>query len=66
MRIPRFFLATFTGAWSYFLFVYSEPILALRVDEFNLTQNQIGLFFAVQPVFYIVMSIVVQWTPRSI
>ena len=39
LRIPRFFLATLTGAWSYFIFVYSEPILAFRVDEFNLSQN---------------------------
>ena len=40
-----------------------EPILATRLLDFNLTTNQIGMFFAILPVFYIPSSIAVQWFP---
>ena len=43
-----------------------EPILAERLVDFDLTSMQIGLFFAIWPVFYIPASIGVQYFPKSI
>ena len=40
-----------------------EPILATRLLDFNLTTNQIGMFFAILPIFYIPSSIAVQLFP---
>ena len=51
----------------YFLYGFLEPILAMRVKEFDLTQVQIGVFFIVMPIFYIpVSSVVVPSLPSSI
>jgi len=43
-----------------------EPILAYRLADFNLTQQQIGLFFTLLPVLYIVTSVAVQYMPKTI
>ena len=43
-----------------------EPILAERLTDFNLTSMQIGLFFAIWPVFYIPSSIIVQYLPKTV
>ena len=43
-----------------------EPILARRLVEFNLTQLQIGYFFAIWPIFYIPASIMVQFVPQYV
>jgi hypothetical protein len=43
-----------------------EPILAMRLDEFNLSQMEIVMFFTILPMFYIPTSVLVQYTPKGI
>ena len=62
----RFFFAASSGTLGYFLYGFMEPILAFRVKEFNLDQVSIGMFFIIMPIFYIPMSIMVQWVPNGV
>ena len=62
----RFTMAALSSALCYFTYSFMEPILAERLVEFDLTSLQIGLFFAIWPVFYIPASVLVQYMPRSI
>lgn len=62
----RFFFAGTTAFLGYFCYGYMEPLLAFRLKEFDLSQSQIGLFFAIMPVFYVFSSIMVQFTPKWI
>ena len=59
----RFTMAALSSALCYFLSTYLEPILASRLIEFNLSSMQIGLFFAIWPIFYIPSSIAFQYVP---
>lgn len=43
-----------------------EPILAPRLLEFNLSQSEVGLFFAILPVFYIFASVLVANIPTYV
>ena len=66
LKEARFTLAALSSALCYFTYSFMEPILAVRLAEFNLTQLQIGSFFAIWPVFYIPASIAVQFVPNYI
>jgi MFS family permease len=59
-------MAALSSALCYFTYSFMEPILAERLAEFDLNSMQIGLFFAIWPVFYIPASITVQYFPRRI
>ena len=59
-------MAALSSALCYFTYSFMEPILAERLLDFDLTSMQIGLFFAIWPVFYIPASITVQYVPRWI
>ena len=49
----RFFFAGFTAFIAEINFMHQESILAYRLTDKNLTTMQIGLFFAIYPVSYI-------------
>ena len=66
LKQPRFLLAATSSGLVYFLCCYPEPILALRLKDFNLTAIEIGMFFAIWAIFYIPSSILVQFLPRKI
>ena len=66
LRYPRFLFAALAGVLGYFLYDFQGPILAIRMEEFNLSQIQIGLFFIVMPVVYIPTSILVQSVPKGV
>lgn len=66
MKHPRFFFAAVAGALGYFLYDFLPPILAFRLDDFNMTQVEIGLFFIVMPIFYIPVSLMVQKIPNGV
>lgn len=51
--IPRFFFAVGSGSLCFFIWAFMEPILAIRVEEFGLTQEEIALFFMILPLFAI-------------
>ena len=62
----RYTMAALSSALCYFTYSFMEPILAERLVDFDLSSMQIGLFFAIWPVFYIPASIGVQYFPKSI
>jgi hypothetical protein len=43
-----------------------EPILAQRLVQFKLSAVEIGIFFAICPMFYISGSMMVQFIPKQI
>ena len=59
-------MAALSSALCYFTYSFMEPILAERLVDFDLTSMQIGLFFAIWPIFYIPASIAVQYFPKTI
>lgn len=56
-------MAALSSALCYFVCTFLEPILAARLIEFDLGTMQIGLFFAIWPIFYIPSSIAIQYVP---
>lgn len=62
----RFTMAALSSSLCYFTYSFLEPILAERLATFDLTSPQIGLFFVIQPVFYIPTSVLVQYIPRRV
>ena len=66
LKYPRFLFAALSGVLGYFLYDFQSPVLAVRVEEFNLTQVEIGLFFMIMPAIYIPTSIMVQKVPNGV
>jgi MFS family permease len=66
LMIPRFILPCVAAGLCYFAYSSMEPILARRLTDFNLTQMEIGMFFAICPVFYITGSLLVQLIPKQV
>ena len=63
---PTVFFGCFTGALGFLTYSQQEPILASRIAEFNYTAFQRGLFFAIQPIAYLVGGIGTQFQPRHV
>lgn len=59
LSYPKFVFAALSGTLGYFLIAFMEPTLALRAADFGLNQAEVGVFFMVQPVVYIPVSILV-------
>ena len=59
-------MAALSSSLCYFVYSFMEPILANRLLDFELSTAQIGLFFAILPIFYIPASILVQLYPTWI
>jgi predicted MFS family arabinose efflux permease len=38
-----------------------EPVLAFRLQEFNISPVLVGTFFSIQPVSYVVLSMSITW-----
>ena len=62
----RFAMATLSGALSYFPYALMEPILALRLTDFDLTSMQIGIFFAIWPTFFLTSSQIAKHFPKRV
>ena len=62
----RFTLAALSSALCYFNYSFMEPILAQRLSDMRLNTMDIGLFFAIWPVFYIPAAIAVQYVPQYV
>jgi hypothetical protein len=43
-----------------------EPILAIRLGDFNLTTIQIGIIFAIMPFFYTLVCVLYSYVPQCI
>jgi hypothetical protein len=50
MKIPRWSMGAIGAFISYFVMTFYEPILAIRLADFNLTTQQIGFMFMVMPI----------------
>lgn len=63
---PAIFFGCFTGALGFLTYSQQEPILAERIAEFNYSGTQRGVFFAIQPIAYLVGGIGTQFQPRHV
>jgi len=63
MTTPKIAFAAWLGGYCFFTWCELEPVLALRLKEFNLNQVQIGLFFAIMTVGSMLAGVAVQYHP---
>lgn len=61
---PKILLGCASGSLAYFSYSQMEPILALRLKQFDLSSTQMGLFFAILPIFYMSTGMLVQYQPK--
>jgi MFS family permease len=57
----RFLIASMGGMMSNFMYTYMEPVLAFRISQFNVSAFQIGMFFSIQPISYIILSFTISY-----
>ena len=65
LRNPRYTLAALSASLTYFAMGFMEPILALRLTDFNLKPVEIGLFFSIWAMTYIPMGFAILYLPRK-
>lgn len=61
----RFLIASMGGMMSNFMYTYMEPVLAFRIAEFDVSKFQIGMFFSIQPISYIILSFTISWFTKN-
>lgn len=61
LSIRRFLLASMGGMMANILYCFMEPVLAFRLSEFDISSFQIGMFFSIQPISYIILSFSISW-----
>jgi len=67
LSIPGFTLAASAGMSCYISYGFFEPTLAPRLEEsFDFSIRQIGFFFAIFPVFYVVGCLTFAQMPKSV
>lgn len=66
LKEPRVTMAAIGASLCYFQYSFVEPILSPRLVEFGLTPMQIGWFFVIQPVTYIISAVGVLYVPEAI
>jgi len=57
----KFILAGCGGLMAMFIFVFMEPVLAFRLQEFGISPVLVGTFFSIQPVSYVLLSFSITW-----
>lgn len=57
----KFLLAAMGGMMSLFMYCYMEPVLAFRIEEFDISAFGVGMFFSIQPISYILVSFTISW-----
>ena len=66
LRLRLFSLAAMSCLSSQVQFTFIEPILAPRLTDFDLDEAQIGLFFVIMPVFYILSCVIMSNIPERV
>eukprot|EP00344_Euplotes_crassus_P004222 CAMPEP_0196996980 /NCGR_PEP_ID=MMETSP1380-20130617/2738_1 /TAXON_ID=5936 /ORGANISM="Euplotes crassus, Strain CT5" /LENGTH=358 /DNA_ID=CAMNT_0042413105 /DNA_START=379 /DNA_END=1455 /DNA_ORIENTATION=+ len=61
----RFLIASMGGMMANFMYCYMEPVLAFRISEFEISSFQIGMFFSIQPISYIILSFTISWFSKN-
>ena len=56
-RHPIFAVTSFWAFLSYFEYWYMEPVMSLRLEEFNMSSIEVGLFFCIYGVMYTFTSL---------
>jgi hypothetical protein len=59
LKHKQLIFAATSGCLAYFLYGVMEPTLASRLGELGMEQKEIGLFFIIFPVFYILSCFIV-------
>jgi hypothetical protein len=55
----RYLLAAISATFGYFIYGFLDPVLSMRLDEMNLTEFKIVLFFMIKPCIYMISSAMV-------
>jgi len=55
-----------TGGWAYFNYDFMGPVLSIALLKFDLTQTEIGYFFMISAMTYIIGSLGVPFIPSRI
>jgi hypothetical protein len=63
---PKLFFSMFCGCMAYLNGTLMEPVLALRLQDFNFNQTEIGFYYAAFPIFYILTALSVERWPKFI
>ena len=63
---PKILFAGMSASFAYFMYAQLEPVFAIRLTEFNLSQLSIGLFYAIFPVVYVISGLTIQYFPKWI
>ena len=63
---PIFFITSLATFLSYFWWCYIEPVMSLRLDEFNLSSFWIGVFFSISSLMYTISSLLISWFTSKI
>ena len=58
---PIFFIVSIATFLSYFCCWYMQPVMSIRLDEFDLSIFWIGAFFAISPLTYTISSLMITW-----
>lgn len=61
----KFIIASMGGMMANFMYCYMEPVLAFRLNEFEISQFSVGMFFSIQPISYIVLSFSISWFTKN-
>ena len=61
---PKIFFGCFSSCLAYFVYSQQEPILAQRFKEYGVTNDSMGHYFAILPIFYMLSGIIMQWYPK--
>jgi MFS family permease len=63
---PKLFFSLFCGCIAFFNGTLLEPVLALRLLDFNFSENEIGLYFAAFVIVYTFTALSIERWPKSI
>lgn len=62
----RIFYGLISGCIAYFSWCQMEPIQALRMQDFDFSTMQTGLFFAIFPTCYLISGLLISFEPKWI
>jgi hypothetical protein len=59
LKNPRYTLAAISAVFGYYIYGYMDPILSIRLSEFEMSEYYIVLFFTIKPAIYMIFSVLV-------
>jgi len=67
LKLPGFTMAVLCGMSTYAAYAWLESTLAPNLqNEYSFSIEQVGKFFCIFPIFYVISSLVVSRVPKSV